>query len=150
MVKNSMSSDVHRVDIHDVLERHQVRYEVHPYYVAPASGKRVQAGFDVDLYGTLESWHLPLYQSEEGQRVVEYLESLTQEVQSKVGNDCTLEVIRDSDSLTLDPQHHFRPQAMLRIRISHDRGLDQPEGPAEEQALKAILESLRELKVRQP
>jgi hypothetical protein len=39
---------------------------------------------------------------------------------------------------------------MLRIRISHDRGLDQPEGPAEEQALRAILESLRELKVRQP
>jgi len=145
-----MATNVSKVDIHDVLERHQVRYEVHPYYVAPLSGKRVQAGFVVDLYGTLETWHLPLYQSDEGQIVVEYLESLAQEIQSRVGNDCTLEIIRDSDSLTLDPQHHFRPQAMLRIRISHERGLDQPEGPTEEQALKAILETLHELKVSQP
>ena len=144
-----MASDVRRVDIHDVLERHQVRYEIRPYYVAPRMEQKVQAGFDVNLYGTLETWHLPLYHSGEGRGIVEYFESVAQEIQQKVGHQCTLEIIRDSDSLILDPQHHFRPQAMLRIRISHDRGVDQPEGPTEEQALKAIRETLHELKVRE-
>lgn len=144
-----MASNVDKVDIHDVLERHQVHYEVHPYYVATPIGQRVQAGFDVDLYGTLETWHLPLFGSEEGHGVVHYFESVAQETQLEVGHQCTVEIIADSDSLTLDPQHHFRPQAMLRIRISHDRGLDQPKGPAEEQALQAIRERLYELKVRE-
>jgi hypothetical protein len=144
-----MSSNISKVDIPDVLQRHQARYEVHSFYVASPSGKKVQAGFDVDLYGNLETWHLPLYSSEEGHRVVDYFESVAQEIQSNVGHDCTVEVIRDSDSLILDTQHHFRPEAMLRIRISHDRGLDQPAGPAEEQALNAIRETLHELKVRE-
>jgi hypothetical protein len=144
-----MSSDVHRVDIHDVLERHQVRYEVRPYYVAPRTEQKVQAGFDVNLYGTLATWRLPLYGSEEGRGIVEYFESVARKIQSKVGHLCTVEIIPESDSLILDPQHHFRPQAMLRIRISHDRGLDQPGGPAEEQALKAIRETLRELEVNE-
>ena len=144
-----MASNVGKVDIHDVLERHRVHYEVRPYYVAPPTGQRMQAGFDVDLYGTLETWHLPLYDSEEGHEIVHYFETVAQEVQSEVGHQCTVEVIADSDSLTLDPQHHFRPQAMLKMRIGHDRGLDQPKGPAEEQALQAIRERLHELKVRE-
>jgi formate hydrogenlyase transcriptional activator len=41
----------------------------------------------------------------------------------------TMEVIAYADSVVLDTNQHFRPQAMLRIRISHARGLDQPEGP---------------------
>ena len=144
-----MAIDIGKLDIHEVLERHQVRYEVHPYYIASPIGQRVQTGYDVDLYGTLESWHLPLYVSQEGHSVVDYFESLADEIQLKVGHQCTIEIIADSDSLTLDAQHHFRPQAMLRIQIGHDRGLDQPKGPAEEQALQAIRERLHELKVRE-
>jgi hypothetical protein len=37
----------------------------------------------------------------------------------------------------------------LRIRINHCRGLDQPEGPAEEQALTAIRDVLHRLEIRQ-
>ena len=144
-----MASNIGRVDILDVLERRQVRYEVHPYYVASPKGQRVQAGFDVDLYGTLETWHLPLYGGEEGHGIVQYFESIAQEIQLKVGHQCTVGIIADPDSLTLDAQHHFRPQGMLRIQISHDRGLDQPKGPAEEQALEAIRERLHELKVKE-
>jgi len=76
-----MASNIGKMDIHDVLERHQVRYEVHPYYVASPKGQRVQAGFDVDLYGTLETWHLPLYGGEEGHGIVQYFESIAQEIQ---------------------------------------------------------------------
>jgi hypothetical protein len=143
-----MTGDVRKVDIHDVLERHQVRYEVRPYFVASFTQRTVPAGFDVDLYGTLEKMQLPLFQSDEGRRVVDYFQTVAQEIQSKAeGYRTTIEVMPASDSLVLDTQHHFRPQAMLKIRITHDRGLDQPAGPAEEQALKAIRETLHQLKV---
>jgi hypothetical protein len=99
--------------------------------------KSAGRGFDVDLYGTVETLQLPLYQSEEGRKAVDYFESVAREIESKVGQHCTVGIIPCSDSLILDTQHHFRPEAMFRIRISHDRGIYQPEGPAEEQAIAA-------------
>jgi hypothetical protein len=36
---------------------------------------------------------------------------------------------------------------MMQIRISHDRGMDQPAGPSEEQALKAVREALHDLRI---
>jgi len=152
-----MANDVPEADVHQVLERHHARYEVRPYYVvldqrpagAPPREQRIQAGFDVDLYGTLEEEQLPLYRSEGARTVVDYFEAVGQKIQPKVGQHCTIEVIPYSDSLVLDAQQHFRPQVMLRIRIRHARGLDQPEGPPEEQGLMAVRETLRELQVRQ-
>ena len=152
-----MANSVSKSDIHEVLKRHQVRYEVRPYYVVldqrPAGAspleRRVHAGYDVDLYGTLETSQLPLYGSDEGRRSVDYLVSVAREIESKVGQRCTVEIIPCSDLIILDTQHHFRPEAMFRIRISHDRGIDQPAGPAEEQALAAIRETLRELEIRE-
>ncbi len=152
-----METDARKTDVREVLRRHQVRYEVHPYYVVldqhpvhgPSTEQRVQAGFDVDLYGVLDTWQLPLGHSEEAQLVVSYFESVAREVQSKAGHQTTVEVITDPESLSLDAHEHFRPEAMLRIRISHFRGMDQPHGPSEEQALAAIRETLHELDVKQ-
>jgi hypothetical protein len=59
MTKNNMASDVRKVNIHKVLRRCQARYEIHPYYVASPGRRKVQAGSDVDLYGTVETWRLP-------------------------------------------------------------------------------------------
>lgn len=151
-----MANDVREADIHEVLEAHHVRYEVRPYYVeldqrpagAPPIHRRVQAGFDVNLYGALDKMQLPPRHSEEARLVVNYFEKVAQEIQSKAGHKCTVEVIPNADSLALDTREHFQPEAMLLIRISHYRGLDQPEGPSEEQALKALEETLRELEVR--
>jgi hypothetical protein len=152
-----MTPDVREADVHGVLERHRVRYEVHPYYVvserrpvgAPPVDKRVRAGFDVDLFGTVDEMQLPRFQSQEGRTVVQYFEGVTRELQSKIGHQCTIEVIPGVESLVLDTHEHLQPEVMLRIRISHDRGLDQPEGPPEEQALAAIRDTLHKLGVRQ-
>lgn len=152
-----MATDVREADIHEVLEQHHARYEVRPYYViwdqrpagAPPIEQKVQAGFDVNLYGALEKEQLPLYRSERARMVVNYFEAVAQEIQSKVGQHCTIEVIPCTDSLVLDTTQHFRPQAMLQIRISHCRGLDQPAGPSEERALEAIRETLHRLGVRE-
>lgn len=152
-----MTTDVRESDIHEVLEQHHARYEVRPYYVildqrpagAPATEQKVQAGFDVNLYGAVEKEQLPLYRSEEGRKVVNYFEAVAEEIQSRAGQHCTVEAIPYTDSLVLDTTQHFRPQAMLTIRISHDRGLDQPAGPSEERALAAVRETLHKLEIKE-
>ena len=150
-----MAIDVGQAEVQGVFQRHRVRYEVRPYYVlfeqrppgAPSVGQRIQAGFDVDLFGTLDKMEVPRLLREEGDIVIGYFEAVAREVQSKVGQRCTVEVKGYPDSLVLDS--HFQPQAMVRIRISHSRGLDQSEGPSEEQALEAIREKLHTLGLRE-
>jgi len=155
---NSMESDSREADVREVLKRHDARYEVRPCYEmvdlhpvgAPAIAQRVQSGFDVDLYGTLlEKEHLPLYEIEGAGTVLDYFAKVAQNIQSDIGQHCTVRVITYSDSLVLDTGHDLRPEIMLRIRIGHTRGLDQAEGPAEEQALKAIRQVLGELEVKE-
>jgi hypothetical protein len=151
-----MTTDVRKTEIHEFLERHHVRYEVRPYYVVwdqrPVGGRateqRVQAGYDVDLYGALQTWQLPLFRTEEARSVVTYFESVAQQIQLNVEQQCTVEIIPCGDSVTFDTHDHFRPEAMLRIRISHDRGLDQPAGPSEERALRILRETLHDLGVK--
>jgi hypothetical protein len=153
-----MASEVGQGDVHALLERYRVRYGVHPYYVvweqrpegAAPLVQRIQAGFDVDLSGTVDKMELPDLHSDEYGTVVHYFEAVAREVQSNVGQDCTVEVVSYRDSLVLGTREHLQPVAMLTIRISHCRSLDQPEGPAEEQALKAVLERLHGLDVREP
>jgi hypothetical protein len=152
-----MASDVRETDVQQVFERHHVRYEVSPYYVvldlrvvgAPPVERKVQAGFDVNVYGTLivKEQFLP-YHTDEARMVVDYFEKAAREIQSRVGQNCTIEVTPCADSVVLDTQQHLQPQVMLQIRISHTRGLDQAQGPSEEQALEAIRETLRELGAR--
>jgi hypothetical protein len=152
-----MTTDVRKADIHEVLGRYHVRYEVRPYFViwdqrpesAPATQQKVQAGFDVDLYAAVEKYQVPVFDSEDARIFTEHFESLAREVQSAAGQHCRVEVIQSRDSLVLDTQAHLQPQVMLQIRVSHGRGLDQPAGPSEEQALKAICEALHELGIRE-
>jgi len=150
-----MAIDVGQAEVQGVFQRHRVRYEVRPYYVlfeqrppgAPSIGQRIHAGFDVDLFGSLDKMEVPRLLREEGDIVFGYFEAVARDVQSQVGQGCTVEIIGYPDSLVLDS--HFQPQAMVRIRISHSRGLDQSEGPAEEQALNAIRNKLHALGIRE-
>jgi hypothetical protein len=151
-----MATDVRKPAIQEVLEKYHVRYEVCPYYVvwdqrpesAPEVSQRVQAGYNVDLYATLEKYQFPLFRTEDARMVLDHFGSLAQEVQSAAGQHCTVEII-PYQSLVLDAQKHFQPEAMLEIRISHERGIDQPAGASEEQALKAVRVALHELGARE-
>jgi hypothetical protein len=80
--------------------------------------------------------------------IVDYFETVAKDVQSKVVQHCTVEIAAYPESLCLDTREHFQPQATLRFQIRHARGLDQPSGPAEERALDAVREALRELGVK--
>ena len=154
-----MPINVSEAEVHAALERHHVRYEVRPYYVVweqrvpggRAVDQKIQAGFDVDLYGTLGKVQLPLFlESKEAHNVVDYFRMVAHEIQSKIEkHDTTVEVMPYENSLILDTQRHFQPEAMLRIRISHERGMNQPAGLPEEQALNGIREMLHGLKVKE-
>jgi hypothetical protein len=98
----------------------------------------------VNLYGTLEKGAIPSFPE---RRSLTYFESIAQEVQSKAGQRCTVEIIPYTDSVV--PDTRLLAAGNDAIRISHDRGLDQAEWPSEEQALRTIRETLRQLGVKE-
>ena len=52
--------------------------------------KKVQAGFEVDLYAALDKCQVPPFDSEQALTVVNHFESLAREVESAAGNNCTV------------------------------------------------------------
>jgi hypothetical protein len=142
------------VEVRRAIEDHQAFYEVAPYYVLfeerPPGGnplsRRIQAGFDVDVFGIVKG---PAPRpSREYELVYQALSRLAQAIQSHASDSCSIEVICLASMVIIDPRLHFQPEATLRIRIAHFRGLDQPAGPAEEQALQELLDQLRTLGVK--
>src|SRR5260370_25879183 len=120
-----MATDVREADIHEVLEQHHARYEVRPYYVildqrpagAPPIEQKVQAGFDVNLYGALEKEQLPLYRSEGARRVVNYFEAVALEIEANAGQHWNIEGTPYTDSLVPATTTHLHPQSILQLPI---------------------------------
>src|SRR5262249_55464260 len=122
---------------HEAIRRYDMRYEVRPYYVVPGTDhKKVQAGFDVDLYGKGHA-HKSLLAFDETERrtALQELVDACREVLKPLSEDSLIEVTPAEETLVLNLRHHLEPEALVRIRITHDRGLDQPAGPAEDKAL---------------
>lgn len=144
-------------DLHTLIGRHRVFYEVWPYYVlldlrnhgSPAVKRRVQVGYDVDLYGTGASQELRLANGDDQVPLaVDDLKQVAQAVLPNPSDSCAIQVIPFETSLVLDTKEHFQPEALLRIRITHCRGLDQPVGPLEERTLQDVEGKLRALGVK--
>ena len=145
-------------DIRNLIGQHHVTYEVLPYYVvvdihqkdAPTVNRKVQAGFDIDLYGTgVVNKDLSL--SSDGAQVsltVRDLQEVAESVKPHHVDTQLIEVIPFETTLYLSPSHHLQPEALVRIRITHSRGLDQPAGPLETQTVNAIERRIQALGVR--
>ena len=141
------------VEVRRVIEDHQAFYEVAPYYVlfeerpqGHPNSRRIQAGFDVDVFGIVKG---PAPQpSPEYELVYQALSRLAEEIRPPTSDGCSIEVISLASTIILDPRLHFQPEATLRIRIAHSRGLDRPAGPAEERTLQKLQEQLRGLGVK--
>jgi hypothetical protein len=138
-------------EIRTLIEVRHVFYEVSPYYVmvdgpsadAGSAAQMVKAGFDVDIFESKGS--------DESQPSADYelLYSTLQQVRARVApratNDCCLTVIPYDSTVYFDPKHGFREETLLRIRITHERGLDQPAGRAEESILQDLEMELQQL-----
>lgn len=133
-----------------VVEKHNVFYEVLPYYVvqqelryatAPATQK-IQAGFDIDVYGTKDS-------DEQGPArdyllFCAALVSLVNKLEPDTGESCSIQLFPFPSRVVIDTKRQFQELGMLRIRIAH-RTLNEPAGASEERALKEIKERLDDL-----
>ena len=137
-------------NFHELVEQHDAFYQVLPYYILQEepthrTTKRIQAGFDIDVYGAKASNE----QHPGRDYVLGYvaLEKLVEAILLHTANACSVEVIPFPSTVVFDAKRHFQEEGMLRITITH-KGL-QPAGETEERALKEIKERLHDLGLRQ-
>ena len=139
--------------IRELIKRREAFYEVLPYHVVVeerlpghvVTTRRIQAGFDIDVYGDIAMSEL----GSSPVRALGYaaLQNIASATAGQSSDSCSIEVIAFDSTMILDSRRKFRPEGMLRIRITHSRGLDQPSGASEESARRAILRQLHELGV---
>lgn len=135
-----------------LLERTFIRHQVSPYYIFldehPAGSqpiqRRVQRGFDVDLYGS--PLNGDLHADDELLRsTLDDLTAVAEQIVPETANDGDIEVIPVEDTLVMNPNKHFKAEALLRIRVSHGGALDQSTGPHEEELVHAMVDKLEAL-----
>ena len=139
--------------IRGFMKQYQAFCETAPYYVvfeerSPTGAmtkQRVQAGFDVDVYGLKKGMAPgPLADYAFGCAA---LGEVAQRATGATDDSCSVEVIPFPSTVVLDPRRQLQPEGMIRIRITHGRGVAQPAGEPEEKALHAVLAQLRDLGV---
>ena len=141
-------------DIRSLITEHHAFYEVSPYYVLlderpvglPATTRSVQAGFNVDVYGVrTEDTEPAMPPPQEYALGYSELKKIAESVSQHTSDSCSLEVISFSSTAIIDSRNHGQVEAMIRIQISHERGLNQPAGSPEQRALKEVERELKTL-----
>lgn len=67
---------------------------------------------------------------------------------SQHASECSIELIPFPSTVFSEAREDFRSEAVIRIRILHCRGIDQPAGPAEQHALEEVEKHIQGLGVR--
>jgi hypothetical protein len=135
-----------------LIQEHHAFYEVLPYYVVVDgadggfSTRRIQAGFDVDVYGesVRKEWAMP---GPDPDYTLGYseLQKIAEEISRRATHSCSLEVFEFPATVFFDLRRRGKLEALLRIRISHCRGLNEPAGLPEERALEELEKELKSL-----
>ena len=130
--------------------KYRIFYEVLPYHVvieighgSPAETRRmIQAGFDVDVHGLSNKDELEL--PPPGDYALGY--ARLKKIVDTVGqhaSDCSIEIIPFPSTVFSEARENFRSEAVIRIRISHHRDIDQPLGLPEQHALQELERQLQ-------
>ena len=137
-----------------LVNQHHAFYEVSPYYVLlderplglPATTRSVHAGFNVDVYGVRTEDNEPAMPPPD-EYALGYvgLQKLAESVSQHASDSCSLEVIPFPSTAIIDSRNHGHVEAMIRIQISHERGLNQPAGSPEQRALQEVERELKSL-----
>lgn len=132
-------------NISSLVKQHHAFYEVLPYYIVVDEAdttRRVQAGFDVDIYGESPEKKLIIPGPDPDYTLGYFeLQKIAEELSRHATDSCSLEVLRFSETVFFDLRRHA-PEALLRIRISHCRGLHEPAGLPEQRALEELEKEL--------
>jgi hypothetical protein len=141
-------------NISSLVKEHHAFYEVSPYHVLfderpvglPATTRSVQAGFNVDVYGVRTKDTEPAMPPPQDYALAyAELQKLAERVSQHASDSCSLEVIGFSSTAIIDSRNHGQVEAMIRIQISHGRGLNHPAGLTEKRALEEIERELKSL-----
>ena len=139
-------------DVRSLVKEYHPFYEVLPYYVVleerhaglPATAQRVQAGFDVDIYGVRTKNDGPVMPPPEKYGLgYATLKKVAEIVSQNAAGSCSLEVIPLPSTVVFDFRDRDKVETMFRIRVSHCRGLDQPAGLPEQHALEEVQKELK-------
>lgn len=139
-------------NFHELIEKYHVQYEVLPYFVLveeqhgspeKQNKSRVQSGFDVDVYGVSDKVGMELPPQPDYSIGYAELKRIADVVSQS--SQCAIEVIPFPSVAVIDTSRRFRPQASIRIRISHSGDIEQPAGLPEQQALAEIEKQLQSL-----
>lgn len=143
------------MNVQDLVKKYHAFYEVSPYNILltekhgslPDTNRTIQAGFDVDIYGLNPTKKPEPPGADPNYKLAcAELRKIAEKVSDQHTNEfCSLEVIPFSSRFVLGGSSHNEVQGMLRIRISHHRGLDRPADLPEQQALKELEAQLRGL-----
>ena len=137
--------------------RHHTRYEVSPYYVlldlrtfgVPAIHRRIQAGFDIELHANgFDRESTIALQDGELQKSLNDIQAACRVAIVQAAADSNIEIIPIDSTLILNVKNHLEPEALVCIRVTHTRGLDQPAGAKEENVVAAVVSSLESLGVK--
>ena len=141
--------------VQQLIKKYHAFYEVLPYHVVVEEGhgsrtatrRIIQAGFDVDIHGLSHKSELELPPPAEYALGYAELKKIADAV-SHQANESSIEVIPFPATVFFEAREQFRSEAVVRIRISHYRGLARPSGLPEQHALKEVEEQLQALGVR--
>lgn len=141
--------------VQQLIEKYHAFYDVSPYHMvveeghgSPSATRRIiHAGFDVDVRGLSNKSELDLPPSAEYAFGFAEFKKIADAVSSQ-SEECCIEVIAFPATVFSEAREQFRSEALVRIRISHCRGVDQPSGLPEQHALKQVEERLQALGVR--
>jgi len=140
-------------NVENLIKQHLAFYEVSPYFIVleesrgkpRSSTRRIQAGFDVDVYGARANGEPE--PSPDYAQGIDALQKIAEASAHHSSDSCSVEIIAFPSTVILDAKNHLQEEAILRIRVSHYRGMDQPAGPPEQRALDEIEKQLRSLGV---
>jgi hypothetical protein len=139
-------------NLNELIEKYHAYYEVLPYFVLVEeqhgsrkhpTKSRIQSGFDVDVYGVSNKDGMEL--PPQPDYLVGYAELKRIARVVSQSSQCAIEVIPFPSVAVIDTSRRSRPQASIRIRISHTGDVEQPAGLAERQALEEIEKQLQSL-----
>lgn len=141
-------------NLQQLITKYHAFYEVSPYNIVIEEGHGsstatrhiVQAGFDVDVHGVSDKSELEPPPSGEYALGYAELKRIADGV-SQNASECSIEVIPFPSTVFSDARRPFQSEAVLRIRIEHQGGVDQHAGLAEQHALQDVEKQLQGLGV---
>jgi len=138
-----------------LVQKYRVFYEVLPYHVvieeahgSPGETRHIiQAGYDVDVHGLSNKDEVELPPPDDYALGYAELKKIADTV-AQHASESSVEVIDFPATVFSEAGENFRSEAVIRIRISHYRGIDQPAGRQEEDALKELESQLQSQGIR--